>query len=361
MLIWRDDAQFATREFRPPAPAPGWPASPRDWSHWSRKVDAYLQDHFAFRHWLVTAYSLARYELDNGNGIVLIGRGERLFYLGDEELAQSAGQIHRPAALGMTVVVMAELKAALEARHAKLIVAFPPNASTIETGDLPTWARPNGRVTEYDELLAGLSANGIKAVDLRPALLAARSRDNVYFRQDTHWTWSGVIAGFNAIVAADGHPDWRIPSDILVPGGPLDGDITRMLGLGGMLKEPTRQPTLAPDFEHRVLRQDLYPTYVDTADHPGLTIMVLGDSFTVRVFEAPIMQHAARLVWAPADGCGFDWSLIDRFHPDEVWYVPTERYAPCISGQQPRGMPTGDRLVSTANGFVARAPTRSMP
>ena len=34
---------------------------------------------------------------------------------------------------------------------------------------------------------------------------------------------------------------------------------------------------------------------------------------------------------------GFDWKWVDQFHPDEVWFMPTERYAFCTA--KPAGIP----------------------
>src|SRR6185437_10850488 len=80
------------------------------------------------------------------------------------------------------------------------------------------WARNPGRKTEYDLFLSDLAERGVKAVDLRPALKAARSQGKVYLRHDSHWTPRGAIAGYNAVIEADGHPDWRVdPATALGP------------------------------------------------------------------------------------------------------------------------------------------------
>jgi hypothetical protein len=37
--------------------------------------------------------------------------------------------------------------------------------------------------------------------------------------------------------------------------------------------------------------------------------------------------------------CTFDWSWIERLHPDEVWWMPTERYMLFCHGTRPANMP----------------------
>jgi hypothetical protein len=63
--------------------------------------------------------------------------------------------------------------------------------------------------------------------------------------------------------------------------------------------------------------------------------MIFGDSFTEDYFARMVLQRAGRVVWLEYRKCGFDWKAIDRFHPDEVWWMPTERFLICDPGVQP--------------------------
>ncbi len=119
----------------------------------------------------------------------------------------------------------------LRARGIRFLVAMPPNAATIYQEDLPLWAQNPGKPTEYDMLLADLAAKGVTAVDLRPAVKAGAGAGPVFYMHDTHWTFRGALAAYNAVVEADAHPDWRIePAAAL---GLLTlrkgGDLARML------------------------------------------------------------------------------------------------------------------------------------
>jgi alginate O-acetyltransferase complex protein AlgJ len=48
-----------------------------------------------------------------------------------------------------------------------------------------------------------------------------------------------------------------------------------------------------------------------------------------------LSQHGGRAIWIHHHECGFDWKLIDKYRPDEVWWVPTERYLVCDPGVTP--------------------------
>jgi hypothetical protein len=71
------------------------------------------------------------------------------------------------------------------------------------------------------------------------------------------------------------------------------------------------------------------PEHVVTTGRPGPSILVIGDSFTERCFPIMIAQHLSRAIWVDYQECGFETKVIDKFHPDEVRWVPNERYLIC--------------------------------
>jgi hypothetical protein len=232
------------------------------------------------------------------------------------------------------------MNSALAARGVRLVVASPPNSATIYEDQLPIWARGGGRRTEYDVFLDDLAARGVPAVDLRPVLRAARTQGQVYYMHDTHWTFRGALAGFNAVVAATGHPDWRLEPTFAL-GPPVTrrgGDLSRMLGVNDEVTESDEELTLSSG-RKELLSSEPFGTYVERADRPGPTIMIIGDSFTEDFFAPMVLQHAASVVWVYHQFCGFDWKWIGQFHPDEIWWMPTERAILCKESTRPNGFP----------------------
>ena len=110
--------------------------------------------------------------------------------------------------------MLAAMRDALARRGIRFLVALPPNSSTIYQDYLPIWAQRGRRKTEYDLFLEDLAARDVKAIDLRPALMAARKEGRVYRMNDSHWTERGALAAFNAVVEADGHPATPIGGSI---------------------------------------------------------------------------------------------------------------------------------------------------
>jgi hypothetical protein len=54
-----------------------------------------------------------------------------------------------------------------------------------------------------------------------------------------------------------------------------------------------------------------------------------------------ILQHASRVIWMDHKSCGFDWADVEKYRPDEVWWMPDERFLVCKPDLKPKGLPEG--------------------
>jgi len=340
-IVRPDSPDSILKEGRYLALAPSAPGSAAEWSRLPKETDAYLRDHFGLRQLLIRAHKdITRPLLGLGNDTVLIGRDGRMFYLGEETVRQSAGLLVRDQRVAEAASMLARMNEELRARGIRFLVAPPPNGATIYQGDLPHWAQNRGKPTEYDMLLASLAAKGVLAVDLRPAVRDARAQGPVFYMHDTHWTFRGALAGYNAIVEADAHPDWRIEPSSALSAMKLrkGGDLARMFGVGDSVSEQAEDLTLPPG-KKALLSSDPFGDFIETSERPGPTILILGDSFTGGYLPAMILQHAHRVVWVDHKSCGFDWAEVEKYRPDEVWWMPNERFLVCKPGLKPKGLP----------------------
>jgi alginate O-acetyltransferase complex protein AlgJ len=325
-LVYPDGAASILMEGRTPAPAPRAPVDSADWFGLPKQIDAYLQDHIGLRQALLRAHRELSKPLF-GSYKVLMGRGGRMFYLGNEMVVQSAGLVMRDQAVAQTTDLLARMNDELRARGIRFLVAPPPNASSVYADDLPIRAQNPGRPTEYDLLLASLAAKGVPAIDLRPVLKKARAGGSLFYMHDTHWTFRGALAAFNAIVEADSHADWRIdPSAALGPPAVRKGgDMARALGFSDKIWEYAETLKLPPG--RRIPLPD--DDFIETFDKPGPKILIFGDSLTLDFFPPMLLQHVGSVIWVHHEYCGFDWRVIDELRPDEVWWMPGERIFLC--------------------------------
>jgi alginate O-acetyltransferase complex protein AlgJ len=354
-IVKPDSVASILKEGRNPAPPPNAPDSRGDWLTLPREIDAYLKDRFGLREKMIRLHKdLTKPLLFENSDVAASGASGRIYALSDNMLAQSAGHVFRPQKVAEAVDMIAAMNDALAGRGIKFLVAVPPNSSTIYQDDLPNWARNPGKKTEYDLLLEELAARGVKTVDLRPALIEARASGATYLLNDLHWNVRGAVAGFNAVVGADGHPDWAIdPSSAI---GPLTerkgGDIATLAGVADkavemipslVLTPVGRDDLLSHGVEGRIDAARDMPDRAIVSGRSGPTIMVIGDSFTARYFPLFLSQHVGRAVWFHHNYCGFDWASIDKIRPNEVWWMPVERYLVCRPGQYPHGL-SGDQV-----------------
>jgi len=338
-LVHPDNPDLIRKEGREPAAAPAAPETLAASLAFPGHADAYLKDHFGLREKMIRLHKdFAKPVVLSENPIAIYGKSGRMYALADDMALQSAGQVFREQKVIEVADLLSAMRDALALRGVKFLVAMPPNSSTIYPDDLPKWAQNPGKKTEYDLLLEQLASRGVKTVDLRPALSLARLDGPAYLLNDLHWTARGALAGFNAVVEADGHPDWRIePSTAIgAPAVRKGGDIARLLGVADSVSETSEDFKLRPIGESVHLTEGEMPEYVLTTGNKGPTVMVIGDSFTTGYFPLMLSQHAGRAIWIHHRHCGFDWAWIDKLHPDEVWWTPVERFLVCGAGQTPK-------------------------
>lgn len=327
-------------EARMLAPAPGWPRALYQWLALPRAADRFLSDHFGLRGELVRAHGRLRYAVDLPADLrVVIGRDNWLFLNGDGTIEQSTGKVLREARITSFADRVAKLREHLAAKGAQLVVAIPPNGSTVNRARLPAWAGDAPSVTEYDLMMRALSDRGVTAVDLRVPLAAANATAPVYRRTDTHWNKFGALVAYNAVVRAAGKSEWIIDPARAVKGFERveGGDLARLLAVSDHVSDedavidlspygPTPPPAtpLATSFESG---GDLVET-----GRAGPAVMVIGDSFTRVFWQDYFAAHAGKYAWMHHELCGFQLSVIDAHAPQLVVLAPAERQMFCVGG-----------------------------
>jgi alginate O-acetyltransferase complex protein AlgJ len=339
LLFTSPKANLSSDELRVLATAPPFPQTMIDAMNLPEQIDAWLQDHFGLRRVFIHAYAiLTQLVLRSGNTSVFIGRKGAMFCRLDDAIRQSAGLIRRDEQVTETVNLLSEIKTVLSFQGVPLVVASPPNAATIYGDYLPRWGRNLGQATEQDLFVSALVARGITTVDLRPVLREARLSGKVYFLHNTHWTARGAVAAFNAIAKVASHADWQVNVDTAL--GPTTiitgGDLARMAGINGDVTEPDQLLALPPG-RRETLGSESDQIYSVTIDRPGPTILIIGDSFAQPLMPM-LAEHAGRVIWMFHQWCGFDWKRVEELKPDEVWWLPTERYMLCRA--KPRNFPS---------------------
>lgn len=322
-------------------------------------VGEFIQDNFGFRASLPVLRRELRAELDSPDTRpIYTGRTGQLFWGRENSPEQSAGALVRVAGVRRFAEMIGEMNAILSVRGAKLVVALPPNAQSVDLEGLPEWhERLAYKTTEYDLMLGAMEALGVTAVDLRAAL--RKTPYPRYLLTDTHWNFRSSVAAFNAAVTAAGHPEWALDlSRAIGAQRPVPpGDLLRSMRMPPQIQDhnftlnvPLRK--FAPD--PRLPHHNVFRPFASTVfpyGGGGPRVLVMGDSFSALVWPRLFMNsnvsevgwmHASRQVLG---SCDFNFDNLLRFKPDIVIYARGERFFTCAPGAWPRNLPRPDAAL----------------
>lgn len=197
-----DDARDCTRENRTPTPRPAAPASVPEALAWPQAFDSWFRDTCGLRDVLLGARNtlLVAARLQP-TPTLDIGDGGWIFFRGDMSFESHRGVWKPPQpVMREWIVRLEERRSRLAARGVRFVFALVPDKETIYPERLPAeWGSlgPSGA----DLFLRRLAQwTKVEVLDLRPALRAAKERDqpelvdHAYYPRGTHWTPRGACA-----------------------------------------------------------------------------------------------------------------------------------------------------------------------
>jgi hypothetical protein len=292
---------------------------------------AWFEDHFGFRSTLVRWYGEGRYF---GLGVspttsVVKGRDGWLFYADDSGMADYTREDPlSPEQVGEWRDSIVHSRDWLKEQGIAYVFAIAPDKHVLYPEELPDTIRPLGHPYRMDQVFQGLVGSGVAAVDFRPGLFAAKARERIFEKTDTHWNERGAFVAYQQLVSAIREQVSAVPpawerDDFEPVAVEVEGmDLAGMIGLQDVLREEQlrlvpRRPRLARAVE---------PPGVDPSasrgrlvtEIPGSTLpraLVFRDSCFSRL--APFLsEHFSRVVYLWQHN--FDSEDVRRERPDVV-------------------------------------------
>jgi alginate O-acetyltransferase complex protein AlgJ len=298
----------------------------------------YFNDHFGFRSLLVRANFIFRYVSlgISPSNQVIFGKDGWLFYTGEGEIEDFRGITKYDAKTLEKWAKTLEMKRIwLEERGIRYLFVVPPNKSSIYGEFLPD---PYNRVREsnaLDELFEYLKKHTrVKVVDFRQALLAAKSKERVYHRTNTHWNEYGAFIAYRQIMkpVVQWFPSLRIQTidDYLIEkkiGG--GGDLADLIGGTEFIKE--EYINLKPLDNNSLKIEDIdditkSPITFEQNDSSFPRALIFRDSFfsSVAPFLAGHFQHS-KYYWQNWNTSTPIEEIVSSQKPDIVIEEITER------------------------------------
>jgi hypothetical protein len=292
MLLNLDEAD-PSAENRPLA---SWPRVQPDMASLRALPDQltrYFEDHFAFRQRLVRWQARLRLKalrVSPANAVIR-GRDGWLFYADDGAIEDYAtAPPFTDAELDLWRRTLQDTRDWLHSQGIAYLFVISPDKHAIYPEYMPATIR-RAAVSRIDQLVAHLrDRSTVRVLDLRPALVAAKSQERLYHRTDTHWNDRGAFVGYRQIVEAlaTDIPALRTPArrtfePHIVRTEGLD--LAGMLGLTSVLHEedlvlvprpPATARIVEPEHPNRRL---MHPRIVTETPHRGPRAVVFMDSF----------------------------------------------------------------------------------
>jgi len=221
-------------------------------------------------------------------------------------------------------------------RGVAYVVVVVPDKSTIYPEYLPSWVTRVQGGTRLDRFYSALREYpDLKVLDLRPALIEAKTRERQYFKTDSHWNYLGATTGYELLIGA---VKSLVPS---VPAVPAErppyqpgvdywkGDLTMMLGLPTWLAEDDIAPMakVVGDDSRRCARAAATPfpagmpkpaedTVVFVCENPRLPVALVYFDSMAELFMPQLSENFRRIVYVASRR--LDQALVEREKPDVV-------------------------------------------
>ncbi len=168
------------------------------------KFEAFFNDHFGYRETFIRAYNRILHKYFGKSPVpdVVFGKDGWLFLTKNKIIEDY---------LGFEPLSSEELKAIgenlrnkqkwLASRGIQYLFVVAPGKQTVYPEYLPDYISSRRGRTQLDQVAEYLEAQpDLNFLDLRPALLAAKSQHRIYHLTDSHWNIRGAYAGYSKIM-----------------------------------------------------------------------------------------------------------------------------------------------------------------
>lgn len=301
-------------------------------------LDPYaIEDSFYPRARLVTWTSNLRLALgDRVFPKVLVGDSGWLVYTAEGDLdLYEKNTLFTDEQLAQFQLNLDALSTNYAERGIALVVVVVPSKNTIYPERVPAQIPHLGAESKLDQVAEYLSAHGeTQILDLRPALLQAKTEREIYLATDTHWNDYGAYLAYSLLMERLGEaypnlsprPLSDFAEQILEP-EPLD--LANVIGATSLTESKLR---LAPTFDlatsYKTINlggRKLLFSYNPDAALPNLVIY--HDSYFFNV-NPMLGEHFHRGIFIQNFSGGGLWNLswVDEQEPDVVIIEFAERY-----------------------------------
>lgn len=146
-----------------------------------------ITEAFPFRDFSISLWRAFEFQaFGEGTRAVIVGQDGWLFSAEEFE-----ARSEQETVLENRIALAAEIVDQLQTKGITVVVALVPDKARIMNSNLPV-ERSGFLQSRYETARLGLTARGVNVPDLSAVLSAAQTKENVFFKSDTHWTPFGA-------------------------------------------------------------------------------------------------------------------------------------------------------------------------
>jgi hypothetical protein len=292
--------------------------------------DSYFNDHYLFHDQQVNAFHTFRLlvlkEKEFPN--VLIGKEDWLYYTGENNIRdfECTSPFTRKE-LDSLVERLQGWHDQLSSMGVDFYLVIAPNKEAIVPQYLPDGIQTGWSSCRINQVVKALAETNVRALDLRPPLLAAAGDSQVYHRTDTHWNDTGALIAVNEILKMLRLDDPRIEQTALdqyiMEQRSFQGDLSRFIPEDARFVEQAVFLTPVGGHKAKITQGDSRWVFSNHKDTSLPKAIVFRDSFSDALIPF-LAEYFSSAIYVHSFAVDFD--LVEKEQPDFVILEIAQRY-----------------------------------
>ena len=183
--------------------------------NYPKNFEKFYDDNFGFRKTLIYLHSQIMDKVfdQSPSEQAVIGKNDWLFFNNNQSLIDVEGRvIYNQTLLDKGIEALYQNWKNLKKNNIDYVLVIAADKSTIYPEFLPDYIHPNGP-SRLDQFLTRLNKlhPDFPIIDLRKSMLAAKNKQEIYYKTDTHWNKIGAYYGYLGVMnfLAKKHPELK--------------------------------------------------------------------------------------------------------------------------------------------------------
>lgn len=289
-----------------------------------QELEAYFQEHFAFRNELVYADAKIQTSVFSVSNVdtVIYGKDGWLYYAStlDDYLGTGRMSGRQINSLAHNLSLVCQY---VEGKGCGFVLAIPPNKNTLYNEHMPYYdSYIVDPVHNVDLLELRLRELGVPYADL-PKLFREED-ETLYLKRDSHWNGKGALLAYNCLMEALGHAHADYGDSPVGRAKDADGDLNRMLYTLYGEKELDYKYDIPKEYSYVNDVKSVEDVWIGTECGTGSgTLLMFRDSFANTLI--PLVANQFQEAWFTKEVPYGLESLMEQYKPSAVVFEKVER------------------------------------